>query len=561
MTLDDWPEVRHTEVDGVRTVRVDVPGPLRAGLLVRVGRVDETFLTSGICHVLEHLALHGVGRPGDHANGQVDATTTLFHTTGDADSVRDFLVHIARGLADPPTDRLDDERGVLAAERAGRGPHVAGLLAAWRWGARGYGLTPQDEVGITRISAEDLRAWSARYATKGNSVLWISGPPPAGLRLALPDGGAVLPPDPRPSVLPELPAWFTNDHEGGIALHALLERGWASSALQHVLQSRLVDELRVRRAMAYSPAVDYTPLAGDVGQLLVVSDLVAGRATDGVRAFLDVVTELAGDRRPTEEETAEWLAAVRRQAQEPLAPLGFAAAQAFNLVTGFPVSTHRETEAGFTGVTASDIVTAARAAVASSVLAVPHDVELTPRPWVRAPLSVHQPVEGRMFVRVETGWDGYGLTVGDAGATHRFEGGQVTVRADRAVAVQHWADGRRVLVGDDGSRLDVEPTLWSDGSALVARIDAVFPSQLRVDMGSRPPDAVPQPSRPPVPVAPPPPRSWRRLTWGTWFMLAVAVVLVAAGISRVFGGPGVPPLVAGIWTFLALGHLRQDLEE
>jgi hypothetical protein len=68
-----------------------VPGPLRAGLLVRMGSADESLPISGIGHLLEHLALFDVGRPGDHSNGYVDQTLTHVHTSGDPDEVVAFL--------------------------------------------------------------------------------------------------------------------------------------------------------------------------------------------------------------------------------------------------------------------------------------------------------------------------------------------------------------------------------------------------------------------------------------------------------------------------------------
>jgi hypothetical protein len=43
-------QLRHTDVDGVPVVWVAAQGPLRAGLLFRVGRCDETLATGGVTH-------------------------------------------------------------------------------------------------------------------------------------------------------------------------------------------------------------------------------------------------------------------------------------------------------------------------------------------------------------------------------------------------------------------------------------------------------------------------------------------------------------------------------
>ena len=72
----------------------------------------------------------------------------------------------------------------------------------WRYGATDYGLARVEQLGVRRVSGIDLKAWSRRFVTRANSVLWLSGPPPAGLRLHLPDGAAEPAPDPRRSIEP-----------------------------------------------------------------------------------------------------------------------------------------------------------------------------------------------------------------------------------------------------------------------------------------------------------------------------------------------------------------------
>jgi len=176
----DWPEVHHTEVDGVPVVWASVPGPLRAGLMLRVGSADETLVTSGITHLLEHLALFGIGRPGDHSNGHVDQTTLHLHCVGDAGSVTHFIGAVSRQLTDVPTARLADELGVLRSELAGRRSTIEDSLLAWRYGALTYGLTAQTQYALETVDADQIRAWAGRHATRGNAVIWLSGPPPVG---------------------------------------------------------------------------------------------------------------------------------------------------------------------------------------------------------------------------------------------------------------------------------------------------------------------------------------------------------------------------------------------
>jgi zinc protease len=116
----DWVDWIRTEVDGVPTYWSPQDGDLRAGLVFRVGQADEPLARRGLTHLVEHLSLHSVGRPHDHVNGEVDATTTTFRADGTAEEVIAFLAATCRSLRDLPTDRLALENQVLRTEAAGR---------------------------------------------------------------------------------------------------------------------------------------------------------------------------------------------------------------------------------------------------------------------------------------------------------------------------------------------------------------------------------------------------------------------------------------------------------
>jgi len=49
-----------TEIDGLVVHTGEVRGPLRAALMFRAGHADETFVTHGLTHLVEHLALSGM---------------------------------------------------------------------------------------------------------------------------------------------------------------------------------------------------------------------------------------------------------------------------------------------------------------------------------------------------------------------------------------------------------------------------------------------------------------------------------------------------------------------
>ncbi len=494
----DWPAAHQTEVDGVPVVWASVPGPLRAGLMLRVGSADETLVTSGITHLLEHLALFGIGRPGDHSNGHVDPTTMHFHCLGDADLVTHFVGSLTRQLSDPPTARLLPERGVLRSELAGRRSSIEDSLLVWRYGAATYGLTGQSQYAVEHVDADQVRAWSAHYATRQNTVLWLSGPPPAGLRLHLPDGERRPAPDPHRTILPQLPSWFCAPDSAGVALHALVARDYAGPVLAQVLQARLVDRLRVREAMAYSPQADYRALSRDTGRLLVVSDLVDGRQGDAVPIFHAALADLSEADPATPEELAEWCAAGDRNAADPSAPLGYLASRAWNLLVGYPVDPVEQMAAAMKAVTSQDVAAAARQALDHAVTAVPDGVKPPGEPWHEAPVTSYSPLVGNDH-RGLTG--NQVLTVASGGLSWSQGPDQLSVPLRHAAAVLHWRDGRRVVIAEDANRIVVEPTLWEAGHDVVAFIDRHYPADLRVDMGERPADQIPHPEPPTPPSA------------------------------------------------------------
>ncbi|WP_380165156.1 hypothetical protein [Jannaschia sp. R86511] len=554
--------VHRGEVDGVPLLWCDAPGPLRAHLMLRAGWADETLPTRGWTHLVEHLALAGVGRPGEHSNGRTGTTVTDFHVEGGPDDVVAFLGAVTRNLSDLPVARLRDEVGVLHAEQARRGGSTMDRLLSWRYGATDYGLGGMDEVGLsTPPPADALRHWAARRAARGNAVVWLSGPPPAGLRLHLADGEHVAPPDPNRCVAGALPAWFT-DHDDLAAALAVVPRGWASPALRHVAQARLVDRLRVDLAVAYSPVADYSPVSGGEGWLLLHTDLVGGRQSEGVGPLLRLLDELGGDEGApgavTDADVAGFHDAARRQAAEPYAWASDLARASWDTLLR-----HVGDTAAPTDVTAAEVRARAREAAASLLAAVPRGLGTYRGRWVPALATTADPVQGT--VRRALGTTETVVTSPD-GVSRTTEGTTWTVRRDAVAGVLHRPDGQRVLVGADGVQLLVEPTVWEDGAGLVRDVDRTFPADRFVAMAPRAPGQVPVP----LSTAPGPPRPtrtevldrWvlrhRRLALVLWLLL-VMLVLGGPAAFLVVGGGGPPPTVAvplfwgavygAIWSF------------
>ncbi len=117
--------LHRVEVDGVPVLWREGPPPLQASLQFRVGTADETFVTSGITHAVEHLAMRAVGRWPQEVNGEVGNLLTDFTTSGRPELVADFLAAVCRVLSDLPVDDLALELGVL-------GPKPEAAVAARR---------------------------------------------------------------------------------------------------------------------------------------------------------------------------------------------------------------------------------------------------------------------------------------------------------------------------------------------------------------------------------------------------------------------------------------------
>ena len=561
MSPDPVPVLHVDEIDGVRAVWVDAPGPLRAGLSLRVGVADETLPQRGITHLLEHLALFGIGRPGDHSNGQVNASLAMFMTVGD-DQVVPFFDQVTRQFHDLPLARLDDERRVMQAEGARRGSAMADDLLVWRYGAQDYGLLAFDEFGLRSIDGDALAAWAARYATRQNAVLWLSGPPPAGLRLHLPDGQAHPAPDLTRSILPRFPAWLRGPDDGAV-LQAVVERGWAIPALAHILRTRLVDELRVRRAVAYSPNVDYSPVTGTHGWLMVGTDAVAGRQTEAIRPFLNALRQLGDpddEHAVTEADLVHWHETRARDESEPGAALGIAVAAAWELVHGKQPDSAEDRQHQAGAITVEGVAAAARQAFGSVLAQVPSRLGPAGDPWTEAPACLAEPLSGNEFPATQADHDEV-LVLAPAGLTLRQGERRATVPVASTAAVLTWEDGRRTLIGADATRITVEPNLIRDGDRLSRLVDEQWPAALRIDLGSRPSGEIPKPAAPQQDRAGRAAAANRSARNGQLLMglgLAVAlliVLLVIAGIHVPFG-PVIGGFLAASLGFAIRQHRR-----
>lgn len=108
---DEPRPVHRTEIDGVPVFWVDTPARLHAELVFGVGLADETMLTTGVTHLVEHLVMRQLGELPHAANAGVGVGTTSFEASSSPPVVAEHLRRLCRALAEPDMGQLDIEAG------------------------------------------------------------------------------------------------------------------------------------------------------------------------------------------------------------------------------------------------------------------------------------------------------------------------------------------------------------------------------------------------------------------------------------------------------------------
>ncbi|MCX4958641.1 M16 family metallopeptidase [Streptomyces virginiae] len=519
-TTTDVDGITTTVVNGIRTVLAPRSGPLTAGLLFRVGRADETLATSGITHLVEHLALHRHGLGDLHYNGATAVTYTHFHVQGSPADVVEYLNGVCAALRDLPMDRLDTEKEILRTEAAGRGSGPGHASTLWRYGSRSFGLTGYAELGLQGITADDVRAWAQTRFTAENAVLWITGDTvPEGLDLTLPTGEWRPTPE-ATSALPTTPAWFPGE-DGALVLTSVVPRSTAASLFADVLGKELFRALRQKGGYSYTAAAEYAPRDTDSATVVAYADALPQKQDAMIGAFVDVLAKLRAGRI----EQAD-LDSVRASAlaQFDLPELAAAKlpAHAMNLLLRHRDLTVAEAKAELEAVTLSDLHQVALAVWADALVQVPGG-GLDWAGLAAAPARSPEIVNGRRYSAVGNG--DVALLVAKDGVSLTAPGNQVTVRYAACALMQVYPDGARHLVGHDGFSLTIEPTLYRVGAAELAVIDAAVPPSAVIAMPPRDPARIPQP---PEPAKEPVRHAW--FTALLWVLGVPALLLTAATV-------------------------------
>lgn len=463
--------VERGTLEGITTLWTASEGPTTATLMFRVGACDESLPVAGISHFVEHMAISAANPPRDlQHNGQVDATTTTFWATGANDRVFAHIAEIANALGDLPLARLETERSVLLTETDGVARGAIGSLADDRFGARGHGIIGYPQFGLRRITGDELRAWAARHYTRQNAVLVVRGELPDQFETNLGNGHHMPPPPPEPVPWRIAPSESPRGPDGWVATGMLAARTTPAAAANGVVNQRLHTRLRGDAGLSYSPTTAWIPLDGDTAHFVLLADARDQGSAGAVRDAMDeVVRDVLRDG-PTDDE----LSLARDIVPDGLSTADIAAHwahyMASDLLFGREPMSFDDFQQERSALDKEIVQAALETCYATRIVTIAPDVRRSSLPEL--PRSTEFVVTGRDYQpQARADRKELTLTASDEGITSRSRGGTFTVRFAECALALAWRDGRRDLIGDDGTFVPVEAQRLKDGNQLTELID------------------------------------------------------------------------------------------
>lgn len=479
------PEIQRQVLDRVAVRWIDAPPPLVATLMFRVGPIDERLKTSGITHLAEHLALHPL-RDRDHAfNGAVHVDHTVFWAAGTDEQVSRFVRDLCKTLTDLPTERLEAEARVLAAEsQAMTGSHYTDLLRTW-FGPNGPGLLGAPEFGLDWIGPAHVGSWASTHFTSANALLTLTGPPPDILRINLPVGEYV------PAVMPPEDVGFRPDRQvklrsqpAGVCLGTVAERSVPLVIAVGIVGNRLRERLRHDLGLVYSVQASYEPLSADEAFVYLGTDCDRAHNEAVSAAFMDQVRQFAADG-PTPEE-------LDRVHEDPGAPAppdpGHLARSELNRLGHDELLGHRlvsqlEADEMRAAATAEDIRRAFATAVARCLVipAPEYDEGLAMRPRRN-----QQTFLGKQYrARRRSAGAIVRLIVADDGVSALADGRWVSIGFRDLALVTRPAPRIRHLYSRTGSWMELDAAAYRRGDRVIQQIDNLVPPDVLIPVSRR----------------------------------------------------------------------------
>ena len=480
-------ETLRAEIAGVPAFVVpDGPRVPVVGLTFRVGRADETAATSGLSHLVEHLALPATTATPFDFNGTVDTLFTSLFASGDLDDLRDFVATTSGLLRKPPRgatrDRAQDPR--RGGEHAEHRRRTSGPRASLR--PVGHGLPGYFEYGLRRAEWPEVASWASERFTAASAAFWLSGATidDLGLEFELPGGGRREEP-PLPREIDDLstPAVYAAGSSVGVCLSLLADRRAATRIALDIYADALRERLRYELALSYSIEHDLHALTADVSHLCVTADVADEHIATWLEEATTILDQLAGDG-PSDEVLARTKARYRRYDRDEPAATGWAAMCAEWELVGRPVPTHADHAAEYDAVT-TGAVAQALDGMRASLLVLGPDGTPVPTGFAEYPVFSSARLDGRRHRpasrrdRMRRHLRDVELFSSQDGVASVSEAGWVTAPYERTVLCIRGED-QRTLLTDDGFFLPIVASAWTHGSELVDEIDRAIPADLVV---------------------------------------------------------------------------------
>ncbi|MFE4544979.1 hypothetical protein [Arthrobacter sp. NPDC056727] len=469
--------LQRTETGGVPVFWVESTQPLTAQLVFRAGVQDESFMTAGLTHLVEHLAMSGVPdlRRQSH-NATVGLTFTSFTCSGKAEALTSFLAAVCSFLSAPDLSRLEIEKKILAAEASSTLPPATGEHLRQRFGLTSLGLADVSPPSLEGLEPVDVLQLLQSHFTAGNAALALSGPPPEGLRLDLPSGPPRRPDTANALDIP-LPVWF---EQGWPRLGLSFEVPAGTEAMREAVRAvsriacrRAHATLRQERGWIYDIDVMHFLDNGDRGILCFESDPTARHADDARLGLMAILQDLQFNG-PTADELHTEVEELQEYLDDSASGIEMAIAAAESHLLGRAPVSLEDKLALARGVTAEDCRAALASLDATAIFGMPEGTQ--PKDdSIRS--DSERPVEwlgGREFRRSVRGAflgvpGGSKLFVGEKGVTLSSDY-TASITWDDLVGVAVAPDGLVSLIGMDSQQIHLRDTWFGKGQQAIETI-------------------------------------------------------------------------------------------